>query len=261
MRFWLGTHEVSWLARPDAPPLFISRRRLARQKKWPRAVVAWALDSGGFTELNKFGRWQTSAAQYVAEVRRCRDEVGGMEWAAIQDWMCEPFVLAKTGLSVAEHQCRTVASYGGLLSLAPEIPWTPVLQGWEYGDYWQCLELYDRAGHDLRRLPVVGLGSVCRRQDTGMAADLIRDLKAAGIRVHGFGFKFGGVVKCAANLESADSLAWSFNARKNPPMPGCRHSSCANCFRWAVRWRDRLVEAVGRAVRRPAGGDLYGGCP
>lgn len=260
MRFWLGTHEVSWLARPDVPDLFISRRRLARQKKWPVAVTDWALDSGGFTELNKFGRWQTSAAEYVREVRRWRWIIGRMQWAAIQDWMCEPFVIAKTGLSVAEHQRRTVASYGELLSLAPEIPWTPVLQGWSYGDYWQCLELYDRAGFDLRTLPVVGLGSVCRRQDTGMAGDLIRDLKAVGIRVHGFGFKFRGVVGCAANLESADSLAWSFNARKNPPLAGCAHKSCANCYRWAGRWRERLVKAVRRALRRPVSGDLFVGC-
>lgn len=259
MRFWLGTHEVSWLCRPGIADLFISRRRLARQKRVPRAVTDWALDSGGFTELNKFGRWQTPAAEYVAEVRRWRAEVGRMEWAAVQDWMCEPFVVAKTGLSVEEHQRRTVASYGELLALAPEIPWTPVLQGWGYGDYWRCLELYDRAGHDLRAAPVVGLGSVCRRQDTSMVEALIRDLKAAGLRVHGFGFKFGGVVRCAANLASADSLAWSLNARKNPPLPGCRHKSCSNCFRWAVRWRARLMDAVGRAIRRPAAGDLYAG--
>ncbi len=36
MKFWLGTHEVSWLGRTDVP-LFISRRRLARQKTWARA--------------------------------------------------------------------------------------------------------------------------------------------------------------------------------------------------------------------------------
>jgi hypothetical protein len=27
------------------------------------------------------------------------------------DWMCEPFMLAKTGLSVREHQQRTVTNY------------------------------------------------------------------------------------------------------------------------------------------------------
>ena len=44
--------------------------------------------------------------------------------------MCEPFMLAKTGLTVAEHQARTVANYLELRSLAPELPFVPVLQGW-----------------------------------------------------------------------------------------------------------------------------------
>jgi hypothetical protein len=259
MQFWLGTHEVSWLARAGCPPLFISRRRLARQKRWPAAVTDWALDSGGFTELNKFGRWMTTAAQYVAEVRRAVAEIGRMAWAAVQDWMCEPFVLAKTGLNIREHQRRTLDSYGELRALAPEIPWAPVLQGWQYGDYWQHADDYARAGYDLAGLPIVGLGSVCRRQDTGMAEDLIRDLAAAGMRVHGFGFKFRGVVRCAANLESADSLAWSFNARKNPPLPECSHRSCSNCYRWAVRWRGRLMGAIGRAVRAGSEADLFAG--
>ena len=66
----------------------------------------------------------------MAAVRRYRDEIGGLEWAAPMDWMCEPFMLAKTGLTVAEHQARTVANYLELRSLAPELPFVPVLQGW-----------------------------------------------------------------------------------------------------------------------------------
>ena len=43
-----------------------------------------------------------------ANVRLYRDEVGGLQCAAPQDWMCEPQIVAKTGLSVREHQQRTV---------------------------------------------------------------------------------------------------------------------------------------------------------
>lgn len=85
-RFYLGTHEVGWLER-TAAPLFISHRRLAARRRLPRALGLWALDSGGSTELSIHGRWETSPAAYAAAVRRCRDEVGGLLWAACQDWM------------------------------------------------------------------------------------------------------------------------------------------------------------------------------
>lgn len=127
--FWLGIHEPSWLERVDIP-LFVSRRRLGRLKRLPRAIGPWALDSGGFSELSLHGRFELPPAAYAAEVRRYRDEIGGLAWAAPQDWMCEPAMLARTGLSVDEHQRRTVANYLELRQIAPEIPWIPVLQGW-----------------------------------------------------------------------------------------------------------------------------------
>lgn len=136
VRFYLGTHEPSWLARSDVDvPLFVSRVRLARLKRWPRAVVPWALDSGGFTELAKFGGWTLTAADYVREVRRAVADIGGLEWASAQDWMCEPAMLARTGLTVLEHQRLTVANYLELLERAPDLPFVPVLQGWTLADY------------------------------------------------------------------------------------------------------------------------------
>jgi hypothetical protein len=75
MTFWLGTHRPNWLGLTDVP-LFVSRRTLAPRRTFPRARGVWALDSGGFSELSLFGEWQTSPRQYVAEVRRFRDELG-----------------------------------------------------------------------------------------------------------------------------------------------------------------------------------------
>jgi len=245
VKFYLGAHEPSWLGRAGVP-LFVSRRRLARLKrKWPRAVEGWALDSGGFSELSLYGSWRTTAAEYVAEVRLWRDEVGLLDWAAIQDWMCEPFITAKTGLTVADHQTRTIESYLELRSLAPELPWAPVLQGWLYGDYLDHVEQYARAGVDLRALPVVGVGSVCRRQHTHMAEELLAHLAGNGIMAHGFGFKLEGLRRAAGHLASADSLAWSYDARRGRPLPGCTHRACNNCLSYALRWRERVLCSVG----------------
>ena len=89
-------------------PLFVSHRQLASRKSFPRAQGPWCEDSAGFTEIRLYGGYQTPPRQYVADVRLHMQEIGKMQWAAIQDWMCEPFMLAKTGLSVEEHQSRTI---------------------------------------------------------------------------------------------------------------------------------------------------------
>lgn len=245
-RFYLGTHQIQWLDHAEFKdiPLFISRRRLCERKTFPVAAGAWALDSGGFSELTMEGRWTLSAIDYVAEVRRYRDAIGGMEWAAIQDWMCEPQLLRKTGLGVNQHILRTVESYLRLQQLAPEMRWVPVLQGWTRDDYLRCADHYRHRGVKLETLPLVGIGSVCRRQHTLEVESLIREF--SGIKMHGFGFKTIGLGRVAHLLKSSDSMAWSFAGRRNPPLPGheARHINCANCKEYALRWRDKLIAST-----------------
>jgi hypothetical protein len=174
-------------------------------------------------------------------VRRYRDEVGGLAWAAPQDWMCEPAVIARTGLTVRDHQERTVANFAELRTLAPDLPFVPVLQGWTLPDYYRCVDLYVRTRIDLLAAPVVGLGSVCRRQATGEIEDIARALAGLGLRLHGFGVKTAGLARYAEHMVSADSLAWSYEARRSAPLAGCTHRNCANCLLFALRWRDRVL--------------------
>jgi len=251
--FLLGSHQPGWLATAGVP-LFISDRRLRVFKTLPRAAAPWSLDSGGFTELQQFGAWTTSPHDYVARVRRYRDQIGRLMWAAPQDWMCEPAVIAGgrmgpltfagTGLSVAEHQRRTVDNFMQLRQLAPDLPFVPVIQGYTLTEYLACVDMYDAAGVDLAAYPVVGLGSVCRRQGTAEAHEIIAALHQRGItRLHGFGVKTLGLARYGHLLRSADSLAWSLDARRErKPLPGCtRHKNCANCLRYALRWRAGVI--------------------
>jgi hypothetical protein len=246
--FYLGTHQPHWLGRTDVP-LFVSRRTLAPRRRMPRARGRWALDSGGFTELSMYGRWETSAAQYVADVRRIIAGVGRPDFAAPRDWMCEPWIIRQTGLTVAEHQRRTVADYLDVRDRAPELPWAPVLQGWSLDDYLRCIDLYERAGVGLAALPVVGVGTVCRRQGTHEGRVILETLAAFGLRLHGFGLKLTGLAATAPILASADSLAWSYAARRAAPLPGCiGHKNCANCLRYALAWRERVLETIAGAA-------------
>ena len=267
MIFHLGTHEPSWLANPlfADVSLFVARQRFERcKRRLPRAVGSWCLDSGGFTELQKHGRWTVTPREYVAEVRRFRDEIGGLLWAAPQDWMCEPWVLsggrppgsrecfAGTYLTVVEHLRRTVENFVELRALAPELPFIPVLQGWTLGDYLDCAELYERAGVDLREEQLVGVGTMCRRQNTIRAGMILAHLASEGLRLHGFGLKTEGIRLYGEHLASADSLAWSDHATHHPPLdghdrpgPGRRtgHRHCNNCPEFALEWRGRVLEA------------------
>lgn len=247
LRFYLGTHRPTWLWTVHDVPLFISHRVLRdRKTRFPRATTPWALDSGGFTELNLYGKWHTTPEEYVASVRRYNDELGHLEWASPQDWMCEPWVVAKTGLSVAEHQARTVENYLTLIDLAPDLPFVPVLQGWELDDYHAHADAYAAAGVDLTEQPVVGIGSVCRRQATGQIAGIFDSLRARGLRMHGFGVKSAGLAQYADNLVSADSLAWSYGARRdaNKGIRHCSKKTCANCLHYALAWRDRVLRGL-----------------
>lgn len=196
--------------------------------------------------LKKHGRHITTPKDFAAAVIRDRDEIGGMDWASPQDWMCEPEMLAKTGLTVREHQRRTVDSVLELRALGADV--IDVVQGYTLPEYLECVELYDKAGIDLRAAPVVGLGSVCRRQAMGEAAVIARELWRLGLRLHGFGVKITGLRNFGHLLTSADSMAWSkdayYAARRGIRHPGCTHKSCANCLRYALRWREQLLASL-----------------
>jgi len=80
----------------------------------------------------------------------------------------------------------------------------------------------------------------------------LRVLASQGLRLHGFGFKQQGLANAANILASADSMAWSYAARRKPPMPGCTtHKNCANCMRYALDWRERVLAIVERQQTAP----------
>jgi hypothetical protein len=246
VKFYLGSHEPSHLATARVP-LFVSHRRLSRLKTLRPAAEVWALDSGGFSELSLYGEWRTTPAEYVAAVRRYDEEIGRLEWAAPMDMMCEAPVIAKTGLTITEHQKRTVVNFIELCELwdshSSDCPFMPVLQGQSPPDYVDCMDLYEAAGVRLADYPLVGVGSVCRRQHTAEIAEVLTAIldAAPGTPLHGYGCKTLGLRRYGHLLTSADSLGWSYRARYADPLPGHTHKACVNCLEFALRWRRNVV--------------------
>jgi hypothetical protein len=260
--FYLGTHELSWLPRLEMSRahvrLFVSYQRLRLRVSLPdRPVMPFAIDSGGFSEIKQHGRWTITTTEYVDYLLALEDRAITPDWAAPQDWMCEPPMLARTGKTIEEHQHLTVQNFCELWQMWPHqeytFPFIPVLQGWEIDDYLRCRQLYADYGVRLSRFALVGVGSICRRQSTDEAHEIIRELADGGLRLHGFGFKVEGLRRCAQYLASADSLAWSdgarWDARHGRTLPGCTHGTCSSCWRYALAWHRRLRQALG--IDRP----------
>lgn len=257
MMFYLGTHRPNWMA-DTTVPLFVSHRQLRNRRRLDRCIARWALDSGAFTEVAGIGRFETTPAEYVAAVRRYRDEIGSLDWAAPQDHMCEPWVLARSDLAttVPEAQRWTVDNYLTLRSLDADLPIIPVLQGQTVADYVRHVAMYDQAGIRLELEPVVGVGSVCRRQATSEIAEIIAELSVCH-RLHGFGVKADGIARYGWMLASADSMAWSFRGRYINPCPVRGVKSCANCRHHALEWRRNVLAQCDR--RAPVAMSLFGG--
>lgn len=238
-QIFLGTHRPNWLyeskgtrGRKHRPhgALFISYTQFlhGRNLDYPQADTFFAVDSGGYTELYRHGRWTVSALEYAAYIENLARCTGTMLWAAIQDWMCEDHIIegglpkgqrggkkaAGTGLSVLEHQRRTIASYLELRALAPTVCWLPVLQGQTLDDYHRHIDMYAAAGVDLAVHALVGVGSLCRRQATEEIERIARSIQARVPRLHGFGVKSTGLGRAARYFTTCDSTAWSAHHRK-----------------------------------------------
>jgi hypothetical protein len=151
--------------------------------------------------------------------------------------------VADLDAAVLVHQRHTVDDYLELKRLAPDLPIIPVLQGWTLEQYQRCADMYAAAGVDLAAQPVVGLGSVCRRQATSEIREIVEHFHAQGLRLHGFGVKTDGLGAYAGGLESADSMAGSAGARRDKiQLFGCStHINCANCPFWFYRWHQGIV--------------------
>lgn len=234
MKFYIGLHQPSDARHFERA--FISINRVRKRKK-PVGSREWILDSGAFRELEQFGNYRHSPEEYAAEVNRLAALNPGLIACVSQDWMCEPFILRKTGLTVEEHQRRTIERYDAISALV-SIYVMPVLQG---DMVWEYLANIDQYGDRLRPGMYVGVGSVCKRNtNPRYILAILSAIKARrpDLKLHGFGVKTTSLANAEirALLESADSMAWSYHARKNG-----RH---ANAWEEAMRFVER-IDALG----------------
>lgn len=211
MKFYVGMHHPS--KADKVTKAFISVNAL-RGRKSGFPVNEWIMDSGAFTTIAKHGCYPESVAEYADQIRRWKTN-GNLVAAVAQDYMCEPFMLQKTGLTIEVHQELTIQRYDQLVAENTGIYIMPVLQGYTPASYVDHVRQY---GDRLAPGAYVGVGSVCKRNASPSAiVEVLQAIKAVrpDLRLHGFGVKTTALAwqQVRDNLESADSMAWSFAAR------------------------------------------------
>jgi hypothetical protein len=219
--FFTGLHQPSDAGRVDAG--FISVHRLAPRKArmqispdWP-----WIMDSGAFSTILIHHGYPESVAAYAAEIRRWANN-GRLLAAVAQDYMCEPHMLALTGLSAADHQRLTIERYDALLACdVAGVTILPVLQGYSPVSYVQHIRQYNER---LAPGAWVGVGSICKRNGNPAAIeDVLLAIHRArpDLRLHGFGIKTTALASGLVRdlLHSADSMAWSYHERRAGRSP------------------------------------------
>lgn len=212
MKFYVGLHQPH-----DAQHFercMVSVKRLAARKS-DFTVSEWMMDSGAFTELKDYGHYRQGVEEYAAQIKRWKS-CGTLLASVSQDYMCEPFILERTGLTVIAHQNLTIDRYDQLRALVEDVYILPVLQGYHPKEYLSHLEQY---GARLRKGDWVGVGSVCKRNaDVEAIEQVLVAIHRArpDLRLHGFGVKTTALKSSLVRqcLYSADSMAWSYSARK-----------------------------------------------
>lgn len=233
MNFYVGLHIVSHAHRFERCMISVNCLKNRRSAIRPQR---WMLDSGAFTRIAIAGEhWPVG--WYAEQIDRWNN-CGTLEAAVSQDWMCEPFVLAKTGLTVADHQRMTIERFDELIDAMTAnktlVHLLPVIQGYDPDEYASHVQQY---GSRLRQGEWCGVGSVCKRNATPSdVLQVLRSIRAVrpDLRLHGFGLKKTALQQgdIRRMLFSADSMAWSYAAR--------REGRNANCPDEAQRYVDEV---------------------
>lgn len=243
MKFFVGLHNPSQAVHFDRA--CVSINRLTRNKSYsappPQPRAEWLLDSGAFTQVTRHGRFMMKERTYAELIRRYwiageSGLYGGrLAAAATQDYMCAPFALEKTGLTLEDHQRLTVERFDAIAHhLDVDAHLMPVLQGQTPAQYAEHLAMY---GDRIASGSWVGVGSICKRNsEPGDVLAILEAIHAANpsIRLHGFGIKKTALKlpRICHLLYSSDSMAWSFAA--------FREKRSANDWRLAKEYAEQI---------------------
>jgi hypothetical protein len=221
-------------------PILMSANAFWKKGKFRNYEVLWdlevpiALDSSGFVAMNHYGGYRWPIWDYLDFATSLRPI-----WWAAMDYCVEPEI-ARNHEQVIDRIEGTVYSLAKTIACVTEwnrqlpecraTPPMPVLQGWHPADYRHCVAEIERCllgdpayiegmGQDGWP-PLVGVGSICRRQLAGTTGlmriiDTLENLLPGHVKLHLFGIKSAGLkqLRDRPRIASVDSMAWNTGAR------------------------------------------------
>lgn len=179
-------------------------------------LAALHLDSAGFVATSRYGAFPWTVANYVALAASYP-----FAWWASADYCVEAEIASHRDQVIerlsrtiaANRECRRYADDHGILSTM-----MPVIQGRRPCDYERCA---DGLWGMIERAPLLGVGSMCRREVTGpegliaVVEHLDRILPQA-VELHLFGVKGPAIpylLPFGKRIRSIDSQAYGTSAR------------------------------------------------
>ncbi|WP_338929217.1 hypothetical protein WDZ11_22270 (plasmid) [Roseomonas mucosa] len=214
-----------------------------------------ALDSAGFVAMARYGFYPWPVSDYIALAA-----AASWRWFSAMDLCVEPQI-ARDEAEVLDRIAGTVRLYGECLRMAGDRGiadrLVPVVQGWRPDHYLRCLDRLPDIGH----VPLLGVGSVCRRQTGGpdgvlrVVDTLDRALGDAPARLHLYGVKSEAMhaLREHPRVASVDSQAYGQTARRAAFAAG--HSKTdAFLARHMVAFQRRqraLLSAPGQGAHSP----------
>ena len=193
------------------------------------ATGKFFLDSGGFTEIFRFGKYTFPPSDLISYVL-----VNKVDYFATMDYPCEPVVLARTGKTIDEHIQLTVESNLELMD-HPKV--VPVIQGYSVDDYIRCCDLIKDYGCQK---PYMAIGTMCKRTKVSDALAILNAIKTEFPKseLHAFGLKKNFLPKVKDLIWSSDSIAWFYFQRGGFPkkIPAMQ--------KYAADIRDRFCDGV-----------------
>jgi hypothetical protein len=208
------------------------------------------LDSAGFVAMRRYRSYPWSIRDYL-------------ELCAAHPWRgffapdyCVEAEIAHGASEVLDRISMTVSSYRETHRLAERMGIAdrliPVVQGATPADYRRCLE---RLPIDLNAMPLLGVGSVCRRALHGpngiraIVEELDDALGDAPVKLHLFGAKSESLaaLRMHTRIGSADSQAYGVTARQLALRGGFSKSN-AYLADIMTAWYTKQIEALNAPV-------------
>lgn len=244
MKVYYGLTDHSQLKRlPRDIDILVSARMLMKMRtssiayKYISEFRSIMLDSGAFGSAFWDGGYTYGPDDYLGIVEKIMPEL----WVTM-DYPCEPNILPD--MPVLERIEKTIKNTKALCT-APFPGLLPVIQGWLIEDYLYCIERMEK---ESLIMPVMGIGSICRRGSQRNIVAIVSEIKRQlpKVKLHAFGVKISALNynngELLNYLDSLDTAAWQFNEKDE--LGGWRPRSHQEIYKRLIGYQEKLNSKI-----------------